>query len=65
MTTQTINPAMVINGTMYVVIEVGMNGTVEMKELVGPNGGKFFLMTYRSGRRELLSRNMRTVWSSK
>ena len=60
----TINPPVIINGTMYVVVEAAMNGSVEMKAVVGPKGGKFFLMTYRSGRQELLSQNMRTVWKS-
>lgn len=60
-----IEPAVVINGTLYVVVGSGMNGKVEMKELVGPKGARFFLMVYTSGKQELLSKNMRTVWTSK
>ena len=63
MTTQTINPAVVIDGTLYVVTDSVMSGSANYKTLVGPNGGVFTLATYGSGKRELMNKSMRTIWN--
>ncbi len=60
--TTTAEPALIINGTLYVVVDSVMSGSANYKALVGPRGGIYTLATYKSGRRELMDKKMRTIW---
>jgi hypothetical protein len=59
----TTEPAMVIDGRLYVVTDSALTGRSVVKSLVGPNGGGYVLWVHPGGAMELCGgKQMRTIW---